>query len=115
MKPLQVLKQAADLIHKKGNDYQNPNSKVKQADYYPNGAQTILDIMTGKVLRMTSVLDAMKEDKDYLENFESLHDSAIDLINYSSFFAAYLDYDIDGQTADRDIFNRYQVEKELGE
>jgi hypothetical protein len=106
MKPLNILKNAADLIIKKGNDYQNPKSRIKQADYYPNGAQTILDIMTGKVNRMHSVLDAMKEDKEYVENFESLHDSAVDLINYAAFFAAYLDHDIDGQTTDRDIFNR---------
>jgi hypothetical protein len=107
MKPLQILKSAADLIVKKGNDYQNPNSRIKQADYYPNGSQTILDIMTGKINRMHSVLDAMKEDGDYVENFESLHDSAIDLINYSAFFSAYLDGDIDGQREDRDIFNRH--------
>ena len=106
MKPINVLKQAADLIAKKGNDYQNPKSRIRQSDYYPNGAQTILDIMTGKVNRMHSVLDAMKDDEQYLENFESLQDSAIDLINYSAFFSAYLDHDIDGQTEDRDIFNR---------
>ena len=49
MKPLDILKNAAELIVKKGNDYQNPKSRIRQADYYPNGAQTILDIMTGKV------------------------------------------------------------------
>ena len=114
MKPLQVLKQAADLIVKKGNDYQNPNSRIKQSDYYPNGAQTILDIMTGKINRMHSVMDAMKNDAQYLENFESLHDSAIDLINYSAFLAAYLDHDIDGQTPDRDIFNQ-NIPKDNGE
>jgi len=106
MKPLMILKQAADLIAKKGNDYQNPKSRIRQSDYYPNGAQTILDIMTGKINRMHSVLDAMKDDEQYIENFESLQDSAIDLINYSAFFSAYLDGDIDGQTPDKDIFNR---------
>ncbi len=106
MKPIQILKNAADLIVSKGNDYQNPKSRIKQADYYPNGAQTILDIMTGKVNRMHSVLDAMRDDEQYVENFESLHDSAVDLINYAAFFAAYLDYDIDGQDPSRDIFNR---------
>ena len=106
MKPLDILKNAAELIVKKGNDYQNPKSRIRQADYYPNGAQTILDIMTGKVNRMYSVLDAMKDDKEYIENYESLHDSAVDLINYAAFFAAYLDGDIDGQDPTRDIFNR---------
>ena len=112
MKPLNILKNAADLIVKKGNDYQNPKSMIKQADYYPNGAQTILDIMTGKVNRMHSVLDAMKDDDNYVENFESLHDSAIDLINYAAFFSAYLDYDIDGQNPERDIFNRVKDDSE---
>ena len=69
MKPLDILKNAAELIIKKGNDYQNPKSRIRQADYYPNGAQTILDIMTGKVNRMHSVLDAMKADKEYIENY----------------------------------------------
>ena len=106
MKPLNILKNDADLIDKKGNDYQNPKYRIIQEDYYSNGAQTILDIMTGKVNRMHSVLDAMRDDEQYVENFESLHDSAVDLINYAAFFAAYLDYDIDGQDPDRDIFNR---------
>ena len=52
MKPLQILKRAAELQTKKGNDYQNPASRVRQADYYPRGVNTILDIMIGKVLRM---------------------------------------------------------------
>ena len=103
---LKVLKECAELQIKKSNDYQNDKSRIKQADYYPNGAQTILDIMTGKVNRMHSVLDAMKDDEQYVENFESLHDSAVDLINYAAFFAAYLDHDIDGQDPSRDIFNR---------
>ena len=112
MKPLNILKNAADLIVKKGNDYQNPKSRIKQADYYQNGLCTILDIMTGKVNRMHSVLDAMKDDDNYVENFESLHDSAIDLINYAAFFSAYLDYDIDGQNPERDIFNRVKDDSE---
>ena len=47
-----------------------------------------------------------QDDKEYIENYESLHDSAVDLINYAAFFAAYLDHDIDGQDPSRDIFNR---------
>ena len=53
--------------------------------------------------------EAMRDDDNYMENFESLQDSAIDLINYSAFFSAYLDYDIDGQTTERDIFNRNKI------
>ena len=106
MKPLQILKRAAELQTKKGNDYQKPASRVRQADYYPRGVNTILDIMIGKVLRMQSILDAMENNEDHSENFESLEDSAVDLINYASFFGAYLDGDIDGQDKTKDIFNR---------
>ena len=111
MKPLEVLKKAAEIVNKKGNDYQNPNSRVQQADYYPRGCYTILDIMIGKTLRMQSLLEAYEEDPSHDPNFESLEDSAIDLINYSAFFAAYLTGDIDGQSPERDFLNR-GVEKD---
>tara|TARA_Y100001963_G_scaffold16640_2_gene20565 strand:+ start:727 stop:1071 length:345 start_codon:yes stop_codon:yes gene_type:complete len=106
MKPLEVLKTAAELISKKGNDYQNPNSRVRQANYYPRGCSTILDIMIGKTLRMQSLIEAYENDPNHQANYESLEDSAIDLINYSAFFAAYLHGDIDGQDPDRDFLNR---------
>ena len=106
MKPLQILKRAAVLQTKKGNDYQNPASRVRQADYYPHGVNTILDIMVGKILRMQSILDTMEKKGNHITNFESLEDSTIDLINYASFFGAYLDHDIDGQDKTKDIFNR---------
>ena len=70
---LRVLKECADIQAKKGEDYQNPNSRVKQAQYYPNGCRTIHDIMQGKMLRMQSVMEAMEND-DYAANFESLED-----------------------------------------
>ena len=88
-----------------------PNSRVRQADYYPRGCSTILDIMIGKTLRMQSLLEAYEEDPSHDPNFESLEDSAIDLINYSAFFAAYLTGDIDGQSPERDFLNR-GVEKD---
>jgi hypothetical protein len=106
MKPLQILKRAAELQTKKGNDYQNPASRIRQSDYYPHGVNTIMDIMLGKILRMQSILETMEQDKNHSENFESLEDSAVDLINYASFFGAYLDHDIDGQDKTNDIFNR---------
>ena len=42
---LRVLKECAELQLKKSNDYQNPQSKIRQADYYPSGAKTILEII----------------------------------------------------------------------
>ena len=107
---LRVLKECADIQAKKGEDYQNPNSRVKQAQYYPNGCRTIHDIMHGKMLRMQSVMEAMEND-DYAANFESLEDSAIDLINYASFFVSYLRGGIEGQTANHDFLNRIKPTK----
>ena len=106
MKPKQILKRAAELQTKKRNDYQNPASRIRQADYYPHGVNTILDIMVGKILRMQSILEVMEKKGNHVTNFESLEDSTVDLINYASFFGAYLDGDIDGQEEDSDIFNR---------
>jgi hypothetical protein len=103
---IKVLQEAAQLQLKKSNDYQNPNSRIKQADYYPRGFATILDVMYAKVLRMQSVLEAMENDPNYEPNFESLEDSCIDLINYGSFGAAYIRGGIDGQQPNRDFLNR---------
>ena len=100
-----VLQECMDLQLRKSRDYQNPNSSVKQADYYPNGVQTIYDVMHGKMLRMKSVMEAM-QSKGYDPNFESLEDSAKDLINYASFFVSYCRNGIQGQQPGRDIFNK---------
>jgi len=108
---LKVLQEAAQLQIKKSNDYQNPNSRIRQADYYPRGFASILDIMNAKVLRMMSVLEAMENDPNYNPNFESLEDSCIDLLNYCSFGAAYLRGGIDGQQPDRDFLNRKKESK----
>lgn len=101
-----VLRECIDLQNKKANDYQNPNSTIKQADYYPSGCLTILEIIQAKVLRMRSVMEAMQNDPNYEPNFESLEDSAKDLINYASFYVAYSRGKVDGQEADRDFLNR---------
>ena len=99
-----ILLEAAELQERKGKDYQNPLSRVRQADHYPRGVYTILDTMNGKMLRMYSVLETMEQGGNI--NFESVEDSAIDLINYASFLVAYMRGDIDGQEQGKDIFNR---------
>jgi len=43
---------------------------------------------------------------DDQQNFESLEDSCVDLINYASFFASYMAGKMDGQKPDRDFLNR---------
>ena len=103
---LKILQKAAEVQTKKSNDYQNPNSRIRQAMYYPRGCATILDTMHAKILRMQSVLEAMESDPSYQPNFESLEDSCLDIINYASFFAAYMNDGIDGQDPSRDFLNR---------
>lgn len=110
---VQVLRECIDLQNKKANDYQNPNSTIKQADYYPSGCLTILEIIHAKVLRMRSVMEAMQHDPNYKPNFESLEDSAKDLINYASFYVAYSRGMVDGQEADRDFLNRKKPVNEV--
>ena len=53
---------------------------------------------------MYSVLETMEQGGKV--NFESVEDSAIDMINYASFLVAYMRGEIDGQEAGKDIFNR---------
>lgn len=101
---VQVLLEAAELQRKKSQDYQNPMSRIRQVDYYPRGVYSILDIIHAKLLRMYSVLETMEKGGSI--NFESVEDSAIDMINYASFIAAYTRGDIDGQEPGKDIFNR---------
>ena len=103
---IKVLHECADLQLKKSNDYQNPNSTIRQADYYPRGFASILDVMHTKIIRMRSVLEAMEYDPNYVPNFESLEDSAKDLINYSSFAVSFIRGGIDGQDPKRDFLNR---------
>lgn len=98
---VQVLSEAADLQKKKSADYQNPNSNVVQADYYPNGITTIQDIVWAKTLRARSILEAGNTP-----NFESLEDTYKDLINYASFAVAWLRGQVPGQSPTRDMYNR---------
>lgn len=104
--PVKVLNECIELQLKKSRDYQSKFSTIKQADYYPQGVSTILDIIHAKTLRARSVADAMRNDPNYKPNFESLEDSFKDLINYASFSAAYIRGEIDGQSPDRDFLNR---------
>jgi len=99
-----ILLEAADIQERKGQDYNNAVSSVQQADYYPRGVTSILDIVNAKYLRMVSVLETMEAGGNV--NFESVEDSAIDMINYASFIVAYMRGQVPGQNPNNDIFNR---------
>lgn len=99
--PMRVLDECRAIMARKANDYQNPNSTVVQADYYPNGVSTIQDVIWAKCLRAKSLLESETEVKN-----ESLEDTYLDMINYASFAVAWLRGGIPGQRHDRDHKNR---------
>jgi len=101
---LKVLKECAELQQRKSNDYQNEKSRIVQADHYPRGCATILDMAYQKIIRMYSVMETMENDDNV--NFESLEDSAVDAINYLTFFVSYSRGQMDGQKSNHDFLNR---------
>jgi hypothetical protein len=52
----------------------------------------------------------MEKDPTYKPNFESIEDSAMDLINYASFVVSYCRGKMDGQSPDRDFLNRPKID-----
>lgn len=103
-----VLLEAAEIQNKKGQDYNGSETSVQQADYYTYGVYSLLDTVHAKYLRMMSVLEQM--EKGGKENFESVEDSAIDLINYASFIVAYIRGEVPGQDGSKDIFGKKVTE-----
>lgn len=104
-----VLNECAELQRRKSQDYQNPKSRIQQANHYPRGVATIVDMAYQKIVRMYSVMEAMEAGEN--PNFESLEDSMKDAINYLSFGVSYLRGKMDGQDPNRDFLNRRKIEK----
>jgi hypothetical protein len=101
---LRVLQECGELQQRKSKDYQNEKSRIRQADHYPRGCATILDMVHQKITRIYSVMEAMEAGET--ANFESLEDSAKDAINYLSFFVSYSRGKMEGQDSRRDLVNR---------
>lgn len=99
---VRVLGECIDLQKRKAQDYQNPNSRVRQADHYRRGIDTIHDMIHQKMLRAQSLIESGNTP-----NNESLEDTYKDMINYCSFAVAYLRGRIEGQDEEKDAFNRY--------
>ena len=97
---LKVLQECAELQSKKSQDYQSSESTVVQAMHYRRGDDTIHDIILGKVMRATSLLESQDDP-----NFESLEDTYKDMINYCSFAVSYSRGKMEGQDPTRDMFN----------
>ena len=98
---VKVLQECIDLQLKKSQDYQSDSSNVTQAMHYRRGVDTIHDLILGKITRATSLLESGKDP-----NFESLEDTYKDMINYASFAVSYMRGKMEGQSSDRDMFNK---------
>lgn len=112
--PIAAIQKAQTILVRKSSDYQNKKSKIVQADYYPRGVLSILDIIHTKYLRATSLLEAAQEaearGEDRLTpNYESLEDTFLDMINYAAFAAAWCAGEIDGQDPRTGLFSNKWV------
>jgi Nucleotide modification associated domain 1 len=97
---VKVLRECEELQLRKSRDYQNPDSNVRQADHYRRGIDTIHDMIWQKLLRAQSLLESGNSPSN-----ETLEDTYKDIINYASFAVSYIRGAMDGQQADRDMFN----------
>lgn len=87
--PHPMLIRAAELLDKKSEDYNGTvNADPARADYFPYGVQSYLHMLHTKFKRLESV--CLRADGQP-PNFESAADSCLDLINYSAFFASFLE------------------------
>ena len=96
-----VIQECMDLQLRKSKDYQSDTSNVTQSMHYRRGVDTIHDIIIGKLMRATSLLESGNNP-----NFESLEDTYKDMINYASFAVSYMRGKMDGQNPKHDMFNK---------
>jgi hypothetical protein len=98
---VKVLQECAELQTKKSQDYQNENSNIVQAMHYRRGVDTIHDMISQKLIRAQSLLEAGGDPQ-----FESLEDTYKDMINYCSFAVSYIRGKMEGQNANHNMFNK---------
>ena len=105
---VRVLMEAAEVMRKKSQDYANPDSSVRQADYYPNGLDDhiyMIDVL--KRNRQISLVETLKKrGETYRPNNEDLEDTLIDRINYLAMAIEWLRGQTEGQNPNLDAFNR---------
>lgn len=79
------MREASRLLVRKAHDYNRDNPDLSKRNYHPFGHLSYLQMLHTKLERLKSV--AGQEET----NFESARDSALDLINYATFYAAWLE------------------------
>ena len=93
--PVAQLGIAGLLYLKKSADY-NSDSNYALSNYFPFGTASYAQMIHTKSMRILSV--AEKELNQKTANFESLQDSALDMINYAMFLADHCDKTVVGGT-----------------
>jgi len=102
---VKALEECIALMRRKAQDYTSEMSSVVPADYYPEGIKDfiyMIDVL--KRFRMLSVLDNMKAGG--APNFDTLEDIMMDRIVYTALAIEWIRYQMQGQSLDRDIWNR---------
>ena len=84
--PVKYLAKAGLIQLKKSEDYNNGQNSIKS--YFPFGLMSYSQMIHTKSQRLISLAVAEKQDNP---NFESVTDTALDLINYATFLAEYSD------------------------
>jgi len=84
--PEMILQECLALRQKKAKDYMAGNKSM--ADYYPFGSKSYLTMINTKMQRLLALEAAI--DSGQAPNFEGMDDTVIDMINYCSFYAAFL-------------------------
>lgn len=86
-----ALAKAAVLSLKKAEDYSNATgvdpAKIDRSNYFPFGAISFAQMIHTKSQRFVALAPKQKTQA----NFESLADTALDLINYAGFYLASLE------------------------
>lgn len=85
---LTILMEAMELQMRKYEDYNNGVVDIERNNYWIHGIDDLEYEMHKKVLRFRSVLEKLRSGTP--PNFEGLHDTLLDNINYNSFAAALL-------------------------
>ncbi len=91
--PLKACAEAQLLCLRKSQDYNNTGGNAgtfnaSRDDYFPFGLASYAQMIHTKSQRLISLA---KKDSDATASFESARDTALDLINYASFLADWLD------------------------
>lgn len=93
---IDIMNKAIELKTQKSQDYQG--SKFTEADYFPFGHLSFIHMLHTKMLRIRSVAE-----QDGEQNFESLSDSLIDMINYAAMYAAWVENQAEITELENDI------------